>query len=78
MTKNRYLSKKTHGSVAPHRLMFKYLLASFASKDGKTNLGDSSFNRSDSRLAAYPHFLLFYPLSHEFSLNNLKINLWQM
>jgi len=54
-------AKKTHGSVAHVPLMFEYLLARLASKNGKTDIGDTLVNRSRSRMVAYPHFLLILP-----------------
>ena len=66
--KNRlYLQKKTHGSVAVVPLMFQYLFARLASKNGKTDIGDTLVKKSSSRLVAYPHFCFVHPLSHEFS-----------
>jgi len=35
------LQKKTHGSVARVPLMYLYLLARLASKNGKTDIGDT-------------------------------------
>jgi len=54
-------AKKTHGSVALLRLMFTYLLPRLASKEGKIDIGDTLTDKSNSRLVAYLHFLLFYP-----------------
>jgi len=61
MTGKQYLCKKTHGSVAVFRLMFLYLFASLASKDGKTNFGDILTIKIYSRLAAYLHFFACSP-----------------
>ena len=36
-----FAKTKTHGSVAPEQLMFKYLHASLALKDGWINFGDT-------------------------------------
>jgi hypothetical protein len=41
--------------------MFQYLLARLASKNGKTDIGDTLVKKSSSRLVAYPHFLLQLP-----------------
>jgi hypothetical protein len=38
--------EKTHGSVAPVQLVFLYLLASLALKDGTTKIGDTLFPKS--------------------------------
>jgi len=62
-------AKKTRGSVAHLKINVSYLLARLASKDGKTDIGDTLVKKSHSRLVAYRLFSLFYPLSHEFSKN---------
>ena len=56
-----FAQTKTHGSVALLELMFTYLLSRLASKDGKTDIGDTLTLKSHSRLVAYLHFLLFSP-----------------
>ena len=44
-----------------------YLLGSIASKDGKTDIGDTLVKKHNSRLVEYLHILqLFPPLSHVF------------
>ena len=38
-----------------------YLFASLASKDGKTDIGDTLVKKHNSRLVAYLHFLQIFP-----------------
>ena len=53
--------EKTHGSVAVVTLMFIYLPGSIASKDGKTDIGDTLVKESNSRPVAYLQFLYNFP-----------------
>jgi hypothetical protein len=43
---NAYICTKNHGSVAVVVLMFLYLPGSLASKDGKTDIGDTPVKKS--------------------------------
>jgi len=62
--KNRivfYICKKNSWQCSTRPINVLYLLARLASKNGKTDIGDTLVNKSSSRMVAYPHFLLILP-----------------
>ena len=60
--RNAYFCPGSHGSVAVFEYNVSYLLASLASKAGKTDIGDTLVKKNNSRLVAYLHLLQIFPL----------------
>jgi hypothetical protein len=71
-----FAKNTARGSVAQLALMFIYLFLRLASKDGRTDIGDTLVNKSSSRLVAYLHFFASYLLSHELYFYLINIFLY--